>query len=207
MSHPQASPPAPRCLVPRDPSIAIAIQASLLKPSPLPLEDPAQMPISPEFRLPLGPLCGISLSNWHFAYSSEQQGMQTGIRSKSGFFLCLPSPTPHTPLLLDSRLQLCINKAHSCAFAGHIWDILDISGINSEFMKPVICCFQLIMPDIVTVCSEFWYLMLLMLRSMVIDTELRALVSFPIAFFCEAHTERVTNLNILCSQFYLAWNQ
>lgn len=38
----------------------------------------------------------------------------------------------------------------------------------------------------------------------VIDTELRALVSFPIAFFFEAHIERVTNLNILCSQFYLA---
>lgn len=64
-------------------------------------------------------------------------------------------------------------------------------------------------PDIVTVCLAVLVSDVLNVKVNFIDTELSALISFSIAaffFFLEAHTERVTNLNILCSQFYLAWN-
>lgn len=60
--------------------------------------------------------------------------------------------------------------------------------------------------DIVTVCLAVLVSDVLNVKVNFIDTELSALISFSIAtfFFPEAHTERVTNLNILCSQFYLA---
>lgn len=180
------SSPSPCCFAPSH--LCIAIHASWQKALSTPHEGPTWRTMPPLFPLLLDLLCGFSHSNWHFAYSAEQRGMQTGTRSKSGFFLCLPSPTSPPPSLRQPpsavyKLStfLCFCRSH-LGYSGHLWYKLWIYE-TSNWLLPAYnawhchCLLRVLVSDVLNVKVNF------------IDTELSALISFPIAFFWGTHRE------------------